>query len=270
LTHSLRYEDRRARENTTFYSVFRKDDELEPNRPNRPDVLRSDLGLREEALLIYEGAIGHTPFQQYLIRPDAQIPTESNWPTITADWRYGVYLSDENLNSAFFFAGLGLRKDDWRVGRLGLLTWRAKGIAQLAQDVDILALIDQTLFNGNPLQFNSIQDYPSRFLALEPYQFATDGNSFQAAIEHNFNGAIWSRLPLLNKLRWHVIVRAAMLQTDENAYQEYGVGLGNIGFGLARFIRFDLVWNNQQFSTRPQYYFGLNLPFGSDGFEISL
>jgi hypothetical protein len=84
-------------------------------------------------------------------------------------------------------------------------------------------------------------------LALDPYRFATDESAVEAMFEHNFNGALWSRLPLLNKLRWEVLVRGAALATSEDetgGYQELGVGLSNIGIGLARFIRVDAVWSH--------------------------
>ena len=265
LRHSIRLEDRRTRENTTFYSVFREGTRLEPNRPPADFSTR---GLREEAMLVYEGEISHTPGQRYLIRPDAQIATGSVWPTITLDWRYGTPVSDGSSSSSFLFTGLGVRKDDWRLGRVGLFSFRAKAIAQLLSDPDI-ALIDQTLFAGNPLQINTIPDYLSRFIALPPYAFATDGYSLETAFEHNFNGAIWSRLPLLNKLRWHVIVRGAVLRNEFDAYEEYGVGIGNIGFGLVRFFRVDIAWNSLGERSEPNYLFGINLPFGDDGVEIS-
>lgn len=256
MTHRVRYEDRFSRVNTTSYSFFRREQEVDSNLP-----LADETGIDEEAMLIYEGNISYVPGQQFMSRPDAYISLGSAWPTFDFNWRMGASVEDGGLNERFAFVGLSARKDALKIGRVGLLSARAATTVQLLRNPDV-ALVDHILFAGNPIPVNTFTDYLTRFLALDPYAYATDGSSFQAAVEHDFNGAIWSKLPLLNKLRWEVVVRGATLHTsdDRNGYQELGVGLSNIGFGLTRFIRVDGVWSRDNNGwNKPALVVGLNI-----------
>ncbi|MCG8837172.1 carboxypeptidase-like regulatory domain-containing protein [Tenacibaculum dicentrarchi] len=99
------------------------------------------------------------------------------------------------------------------------------------------------------------------FALLNYYDFVTD-KYVASHFEHNFNGFILNRIPLLNKLKLRSLLtfRAAYgTISDKNiaanksninynapnkVYYEYGVGLDNIGYGNLRFLRIDAIWRS--------------------------
>ena len=61
-------------------------------------------------------------------------------------------------------------------------------------------------------------------------------------MEHDFKGSILGKIPLVNKLNFHLIVGGKVLfMADKNPYSEYSVGLANLGFGKYRFLRLEYV-----------------------------
>ena len=263
LTHLLRYEDRVARVNTSSFSLFNRNREVQDNLP-----LPGETGIVEEDLLIYAGALSFTPKEKFTAQPDRYISLGSSWPTFNVNWRFGASLEEGGLDRRFAVIGLSARKDALPIGRAGLFSARIAGATQLLNDQQV-PLVDQLLFAGNPILVNSFPDYLTRFLALDPYDFATDGSTLEAMFEHNFNGALWSRIPVLNELRWEVLVRGAALVTSENengGYQELGVGLSNLGVGLARFVRVDAVWSHDDNGwNKAKVVLGINISLSDLG-----
>jgi hypothetical protein len=65
-------------------------------------------------------------------------------------------------------------------------------------------------------------------------------------IEHNFEGYIMNRIPFLNKLKSTLVLGYHQLATPEiKPYQEFTVGLDNLGFGKFRMLRVDYVRSYQ-------------------------
>ena len=95
--------------------------------------------------------------------------------------------------------------------------------------------------NGNQLAF--VTDTQQRsFGLLEYYKFYTNDKYAEAHIEHNFRGSVLGKIPLLNKLNFHLVAGAkTLMMADNNPYSELSIGLDNIGFGKWRFLRVDYV-----------------------------
>ena len=72
------------------------------------------------------------------------------------------------------------------------------------------------------------------------------------------------KLPLVRKLGWKLVAGANFLYTTEQKdYAEVSFGLDNLGFGIVRLLRFDVVSS----FVRGKYdgtgiLFGINLPIG--------
>ena len=76
--------------------------------------------------------------------------------------------------------------------------------------------------------------------------------------EHDFNGYILGKIPLLNKLNFNLVVGAHNLSTANNKpYQEFTIGLDNIGWGKWRFLRFDYIRSYQNGYQGDAFVFGL-------------
>ena len=72
------------------------------------------------------------------------------------------------------------------------------------------------------------------------------------------------KIPGFKKLGWSLVAGANFLYTTEKKdYFEASLGLNNIGFGIVRFFRFDVVssfLNGKYDGT--SYLIGINLPLG--------
>lgn len=76
--------------------------------------------------------------------------------------------------------------------------------------------------------------------------------------EHDFKGYIMGKIPLLNKLNYNLVIGAHTLATENNKpYQEYSIGIDNIGFKKFRFLRLDYVRSYQNGFKSDALIFGL-------------
>ena len=113
--------------------------------------------------------------------------------------------------------------------------------------------------NGNQLNFlpeNTINS----FNLLNYYAFSNNDKYAEAHVEHNFKGAILGKIPLINKLNFHLVGGAKALFSGQNKpYTEYSVGLDNVGFGKWRFLRIDYVRSNFNGVRNDGFLFGVTL-----------
>lgn len=113
------------------------------------------------------------------------------------------------------------------------------------------------------------------FSNVNYYEFITD----EYAVffwDHNFNGRLFSRIPLMRKLNWREIIGVkAAYGTVSNAnkqinasgleyispdkvYWEYNAGVGNI----FKFFRFDLAWRGSYLNVPETSNFSVKVSFG--------
>ena len=102
-----------------------------------------------------------------------------------------------------------------------------------------LPFTDLKHFNGNETSVMR-GSYLEVFGLLPYYEFSTNGHYLQGHFEQNFKGFLWQKLPFLKKLNLHTIVSFKTLYTQgRNPYQEFAIGLGNIGIGRTKILRVD-------------------------------
>ena len=107
-----------------------------------------------------------------------------------------------------------------------------------------IAFMDNLQANGNQLTFVTVNQLNS-FDLLPYYKYFTNDKYAEMHIEHNFRGAILSKIPLLNRLNFHIVAGGkGLFMADKNPYTESAIGLSNIGFGKWRFLRIDYVHSN--------------------------
>jgi hypothetical protein len=105
-----------------------------------------------------------------------------------------------------------------------------------------IPFMDNLQVLGNLLPFTL--DLKS-FDLLPYYKYFTNDKYAEMHIEHNFRGAILSKIPLLNRLNFHIVAGGkGLFMADKNPYTESAIGLSNIGFGKWRFLRIDYVHSN--------------------------
>jgi hypothetical protein len=92
------------------------------------------------------------------------------------------------------------------------------------------------------------------------YSNSTNKEYFEAHLEHNDNGYIMNKIPLLNKLNSTLVLGFHALATpDIKPYSEFTVGLDNLGFGKFKVFRFDFVHSNQNGIQENGVVFGLKI-----------
>ena len=238
---SLEYANRKPLFNTTNYSFARqsKTDPYTSNNPlNTTDFVNAAFYEHSIATL----NIGATFVfgQKYLSYPDskANIGNEK-YPSLSVRYTKRFGATDAELNSDLFIADL---RQDINAGNYGGLSYHIRAGMFLKQKN--IAFMDYLQANGNQLTF-PLDNQLNSFGLLEYYKFYTNDKYAEAHIEHNFKGAVLGKIPLINKLNFHLVGGAKTLfMADKKPYTEYSVGLDNIGFGKWRFLRVDYVRSN--------------------------
>jgi hypothetical protein len=114
--------------------------------------------------------------------------------------------------------------------------------------------------NGNQTHVNMNGNYLSCFKNLGYYDLSTPENYFEYHLEHDFNGYILGKIPLLNSLNYNLIIGAHSFSTkQQKPYQEYSLGINNIGWGKYRFLRIDYVRSYQSGFINDGVLFGISL-----------
>ena len=235
---SLEYANRKPLFNTNNYSFARqsKTDPYTSNNPLDPtDYINATFTDHKIAIL----NVGATFIfnQKYLSYPDRKFNVgNTKYPTLSVRYRKTFGASNGELNSDLFVASL---KQNIDAGNYGKLAYNVRGgIFLNKKDIDFM---DNLQANGNQLLFIT-DNQLSSFGLLEYYQFFTNDKYAEAHVEHNFKGALLGKIPLINKLNFHLVGGGKTLfMADKKPYTEYSIGLANVGFGKWRFLRVDYV-----------------------------
>jgi hypothetical protein len=252
---SLEYAKRTPLFNTTNYSFVRESqNEYNSNNPlDEKDFING--AFKEHNIATLNVGANFVFGQKYATYPNSKI-NEGNdkYPKLSVNYTKRFGAKNSALNSDLFTANI---RQDVRAGNYGNFQYQIRAGAFLKKK-DI-AFMDNLQANGNQLLF-PIDTGLNSFNLLEYYKFYTNDKYAEAHVEHNFKGAVLSKVPLLNKLNLHLVGGAkALFMTDKNPYTEYSVGLGNIGFGKWRFLRIDYVKSNYAGIKNDGFLFRLSL-----------
>ena len=87
---------------------------------------------------------------------------------------------------------------------------------------------------------------------------STNDSYFETHIEHNDKGYIMNKIPLLNKLQSQLVLGFHNLAVPtQKPYQEFTIGLDNLGYGKFRLFRLDYVRSYQNGYQGDAIVFGL-------------
>lgn len=103
-----------------------------------------------------------------------------------------------------------------------------------------ISFTDYKHFNGNQTFVGSTPVYNKQFNLLPYYSYSTNTSFIELHMEHDFRGYLINKIPLLNKTGYSFVIGFHMLEVPEkDVYQEFSLGLNNIGFGKFRPFRLD-------------------------------
>ncbi|TCK64688.1 carboxypeptidase-like protein [Winogradskyella wandonensis] len=254
INSNLSYERRNALFNTTDQTFY--PDSNKPYTSNNP---------------LNETAFGIAPFenhnifkfnlsarinfgQNYLSYPDSKFNISNNkYPTLVLGYEKGFGATNNDYNFDQIKARLYQSFNIGNKGRFGYNIRTGKFF-----NADDIAFMDFQHFNGNQINFSRRGSYTNVFNNLGYYDLSTNDSYLEMHAEHDFNGFILGKIPLLNKLNFNLVVGAHNLATPDNKpYQEFSIGLDNIGWGKWRFLRFDYIRSYQNGYQGDAFVFGL-------------
>jgi len=127
-------------------------------------------------------------------------------------------------------------------------------------NADSITFMDYQHFNGNQTHVGTTANYLNVFNNLPYYLFSTNKEYIEFHAEHDFKGFILGKIPLLNKLNYNLVIGVHALATPTiKPYQEYTIGIDNLGWGKFRFLRFDYVRSYQNGFAYDGVVFGIKL-----------
>ena len=255
MSSSLEYANRKPLFNTTDYVMFPKSNvDYTSNNPQDPTNFTSSFTPHK----MWSFTLGaNIQFgQKYLSYPNGKYNVSSGkYPSLFIGYKKNFGSENSEWNSDVIYSQLNQRIS---LGNWGEFKYKAKGGIFLEKK-DI-PFIDYAHFNGNRLLIAPKDNYLDNFYMLPYYQLSTNDKYGELHGEYNFKGALLSKVPLLNKLNFHLVTGAKGLFTGGNKpYSEYSIGLDNVGFGKWRFLRVDFARSNFNGRHENRVVFGIKL-----------
>jgi hypothetical protein len=253
LNTSLSYQRRQALFNTTDQAWYPQDDrQYTSNNPVDEDAF--GIAPFKTHNIVKFGLDARINFaQDYLSYPDGKYNIQSGkYPTLRVGYVKGFSstVDDYNFDQAKIRVSQGLNIAD-----KGRFDYNIK--AGKFFNGDDIAFVDYQHFNGNQTQIGS-GSYLDVFNNLPYYAASTNDSYLEMHAEHDFNGFLLGKVPVLKKLNFNLVIGAHALATPENKpYQEYTIGLDNIGWGKFRFLRIDYLRSYQSGFQSDAILFGL-------------
>ncbi|WP_298756669.1 DUF5686 and carboxypeptidase regulatory-like domain-containing protein [uncultured Psychroserpens sp.] len=250
---NLGYQRRKALFNTTDQAWYPKDDKVYTSNNPLDETAYGVAPFDTHNIMKFNLTARINFAQDYLSYPNGKFNVpNSKYPTVILGYEKGFASSvnDYNFDQVKLRVTQGLN-----LGDKGRFRYNAK--AGKFFGGDDIAFVDFQHFNGNQTQVGS-GSYLNVFNNLPYYTASTNDSYLEMHAEHDFNGFLLGRVPLIKKLNFNLIVGAHALSTPDNKpYQEYTIGLDNIGWGKFRFLRLDYVRSYQSGFQSDAILFGL-------------
>jgi hypothetical protein len=253
LNVGLEYSERKPLWNTSDQSSVKSSDIYTSNNPLAPfDFITPGF---EKYNLVKANINTRIKFgQKYWTRPDGKfnIGNEKS-PTLFFGYEKGFSASEKRYEYDFLS---GRITHDLSIGNKGDMKLNLK--AGKFFNAENIAFVDYKHFNGNQTHITGGDGYTNVFNNLPYYSASTNDSFLEFHAEHNDKGYIMNKIPLLNKLGSQLVLGFHNLSVpDRKPYQEFTIGLDNLGFGKFRMFRVDYVRSYQNGYQGDAVIFGL-------------
>ena len=253
LNSSISYQNRKVLFNTTDQVWYPKDNrEYTSNNP-LDDTAYGIAPFNNHTIFKLDVSSRINFDQDYMSYPDSKfnIPN-GKYPTLILGYEKGFSSSISDYN---FDQIKGRLTQSFNIRDKGRFQYNLK--AGQFFNADNIAFMDYHHFNGNQTHFGE-GSYLDVFNNLPYYSMSTNKSYVEFHAEHDFNGFLLGKIPLINKLNFNLIAGAHFLSTPDNKpYQEYTIGIDNIGWGKFRFLRIDYLRSYQSGFQSDAIIFGL-------------
>ena len=253
---SLEYANRKPLFNTTNYSFARQrtNNPYTSNNPLAPlDFVNAPFFEHKIATLNLGTRVVFG--QKYLSYPNRKSNIGNHkYPSLSLNYRKTFGASNSNLHSDLITSNL---RQKINIGNYGKLTYGVRGGLFLKKKN--IPFMDNLQVIGNLFSLNADIDLNS-FDLLPYYKYFTNDKYAEMHLEHNFRGAILSKIPLLNLLNFHIVTGGkGLFMAAKNPYSEYAIGVSNIGYGKWRLLRVDYVRSNHAGIKNEGFVFKVSL-----------
>jgi hypothetical protein len=231
------YAERKPLYNTTDYTIIKSDDLYTSNNPLDP-TNETTAAIEKHNLFKANVLMRFNFGQKYWTRPDGKfnIPND-DYPSLTLGYEKTFAATDKNYEYDLI---MGRVNYEAIIGNKGLLQMNLK--AGKFFNGENISFVDYKHFNGNQTHIGQTDSYTNVFNFLPYYTASTNDSYFETHIEHNDKGYLMNKIPLLKLLQSQLVLGFHNLAIPERKpYQEFTVGLDNLGFGKYRFLRLDYI-----------------------------
>ena len=225
LNGQLEYAQRFPLYNTTLHTFNSDSVKLTSNNPLDP--YGNKALFPEYRALIFRGSATFTFDQQYKITPSGKFIIPNPYPRIRFNYRVGIPTLGSNVN--YSNISVDVFQDRADMGLWGYTAYYLS--AGFFLYTNKLYYPDYYQFlGGQSFFFNATL---GTFHFLNYYTYSTDKPYFEAHLEHNFTGSLFSHVPLLNELHLQEIVGGSFLsQGTLPDYKEVYFGIKRTVFRL--------------------------------------
>ncbi|WP_298393959.1 DUF5686 and carboxypeptidase regulatory-like domain-containing protein [Flavobacterium sp.] len=253
LNLGLEYSERKPLWNTTDQSVVKSSDIYTSNNPLAPFDYATPAF--EKYNLMKASVTTRIKFgQQYWTRPDGKFNIgNEKYPALYFSYEKGFSASEKKYEYDFI---AGRVMHDLSLSNKGELKLNLK--AGKFFNANNIAFVDYKHFNGNQTHITGGDGYTNLFNNLPYYTASTNDSYLEFHTEYNDKGFVMNKIPLLNKLGSQLVLGFHNLSVpDRKPYQEFSVGLDNLGFGKVKIFRVDYLRSYQNGYQGDAVIFGL-------------
>lgn len=253
LNLTTEYAERKPLYNTTDFTIIQSDDSYTSNNPLDP-YNETSAAITKHNLVKTNVLMRFNFGQKYITRPDGKfnIPNE-DFPSLTLGYEKTFAATEKKYEYDFISAKVEYGKT---IGNKGLFQINLNGGKFF--NGDNISFVDYKHFNGNQTHIGQSENYSNVFNLMPYYDNSTNNSYFETHVEHNDKGYLMNKIPLLKYLQSQLVLGFHNLAIPNRIpYQEYTVGLDNLGFGKYRFFRIDYIRSYQSGFQADGVIFGL-------------
>jgi hypothetical protein len=225
LNGQLEYAERFPLYNTTLHTFNSDSIKLTSNNPLDPNG--NNALFPPHRALIFRGSATFTFDQEYKITPSGKFIIPNPYPRVRFNYREGIPALGSDVN----YSNVSVDVFQDRVD-MGLWGYTAYYLSSgLFLNTKSLYYPDYFQFLGGESFFFSAS--LGTFHFLNYYTYSTDKPYFEAHLEHNFTGSLFSHIPLLSELHLQEIIGGSFLaQGTLPDYKEVYFGVKRTVFRL--------------------------------------
>lgn len=249
----VEYAERKPLWNTSEQRWIKSEDDYTSNNPLLPfDFVTPAIEKHNLAKASLSAQIKFG--QEYWTRPDGKFNLGNNkYPMVFLGYEKAFAASNKIYEFDFVSARV---THDLSIGNKGEMQMNLK-VGKFFNG-DNISFVDFKHFNGNQTHVANGGSYLNVFNNLPYYSMSTNDSYFETHIEHNDKGYIMNKIPLLNKLQSQLVLGFHNLAVPtQKPYQEFTIGLDNLGYGKFRLFRLDYVRSYQNGYQGDAIVFGL-------------